>query len=243
MHIIAVVSQKGGTGKSTVCASLAVAASRHGLATLVADTDPQGSLADWSKLRASKEPMVLAAKARAIHPMRFAAEKAGVQLMVIDTQAASLACAVEAAKIADLTLIVTRPSPVDLRAVAATVGALKPLRRPCALVLNQAPSKRSGREPVLVDAAVQLLLDHGLPIVPSALRGRAVYQQAYARGLSAAELVPEGEAANEICRLWSYVLGRLFEPARKIAPTVQPPPLSAAFLARSAPRLHQTPAT
>ncbi len=244
MNIVAVVSQKGGTGKSTVSAALAVAAGRHGVPTLVADTDPQGTLVEWNKLRASSVPMVMAAKSAAIHPMRFAAERAGVELMIIDTQAASLACAVEAAKIADLTLIVTRPSPVDLRAVSATVAALRPLRRPCAFVLNQAPSRRAGREPSLINSAIELLLDHGLPIAPSALRTRAIYQQAYVQGLSASELAPESDAADEIFRLWAYVLSRLSQKAKVHSHAAQPLPSPAAFLARSgAARLHQPPAS
>jgi chromosome partitioning protein len=85
MNIIAVVSQKGGTGKSTVSSNIAVAAGRHGLTTLLCDTDPQGSLVDWRKLRRANTPAVMAAKSTAIHPMRFAAERAGLDLMIIDT--------------------------------------------------------------------------------------------------------------------------------------------------------------
>ena len=209
MNIIAVVAQKGGTGKSMVSASLAVSASMRGLRTLVADTDPQGSLVDWKKCRIAKEPAVLGAKTSAIHPMRFAAERAGLDLMIIDTRASSIECSVEAAKIADLTLIVVRPCAVDLRAIAGTVEALKPLRRPAAFVLNQAPSQRVGHEPVIVSEAINLLLDYGLPVAPVGLRSRALYQTAFARGMSPGEIDPESRAALEIASLWAYVSGRL----------------------------------
>ena len=208
MNIVAVVSQKGGTGKSTVCTNLAVAAHQRGLRTLVCDTDPQGSTSEWKKMRPVEEPMVLGAKSAAIHPLRFAADRAGVKLMIIDTQAASVACAVEAAKIADLTLIVTRPTPIDLRAAASTVAALKPLRRPCAFVINQAPCLRAGLEPVLINEAIALLLDFGLPVAPTAWRSRVAFQHAYGLGLSVLELAPQGQAAQEVTRLWSYVSGR-----------------------------------
>jgi len=212
MNIIAVVSQKGGTGKSTVSSNLAVAASLAGRRTLVADTDPQASLVDWKRLRQVRDPLVLAAKSAAIHPMRFAAERANMDLMIIDTRASSLDCALEAAKIAHLTLIVVRPNAVDLRATAATVEALKPLRRACAFVLNQAPGQRVGREPSLVSDAIQLLLDFGLPVAPVALRNRAVYQHAFARGAAPQELEPMGRAAAEVSRLWAYVESRLVQP-------------------------------
>ena len=195
MQIIAVVAQKGGTGKSTVTANLAVSASARGLRTLVADTDPQGSIVDWKKCRISKEPAVLAAKSS--------------DLMIIDTRASSLECSVEAAKIADLTLIVVRPCAIDLRAIAATVEALKPLRRPSAFVLNQAPSQRVGHEPVIVSEAINLLLNYGLPVAPVGLRSRAVYQTAFARGMAPGEVDPGSRAATEIASLWEYVAGRL----------------------------------
>jgi chromosome partitioning protein len=136
MNIIAVVAQKGGTGKSTVIANLAVAACRSGLRAIVVDTDPQACLADWARARGSAEPKVVTGKPSAIHPMRFAAERAGLDLMLIDTRAASINDSLEAAKAAHFTLVVVRPTTIDLRAIRKTVEALKPLGRPAAFVLN-----------------------------------------------------------------------------------------------------------
>jgi chromosome partitioning protein len=242
MNIVAVVSQKGGTGKSTICTNLAVAAQRQGLRTLVSDTDPQASALDWKKTRSLDEPMVLGAKSAAIHPLRFAADRAGVDLMIIDTQAASVSCAVEAAKIADLTLIVARPTPIDLRAAAATVAALKPLRRSCAFVLNQAPCLRAGREPTLLGEAVALLVGFGLPVAPTALRSRAVFQHAYGEGLSALECAPQSQAADEVARLWSYVAARLSERAQPRPQAWKRAPASPAFAPRQADQRQLTPA-
>jgi chromosome partitioning protein len=226
MHIVAIVAQKGGTGKSTVAANLAVSAARAGLRTQVVDADPQGSLVDWKRARGADTPTVLAAKPSAIHPMRFAAERAGVDFMVIDTRASALDNSLEAAKAAHLTLVVVRPTAIDLRAIAATVEALRPLRRPAAFLLNQAPSARLGREPALVSQAVDQLLGYGLPIVPVGLRDRAVYQGAFRRGRSPQEVEPRGAAAAELAGLWSYVAARLRQPA---------PPPRPALVARPRP--------
>ena len=207
MKIIAVVAQKGGTGKSTVTANLAVAAQLGGRKTLIADADPQGSLVDWAKTRQAKSPLVVPVKASAIHPTRYAVERSGLDLMFIDTRCSALEDSLEAAKAAHLTLIVVRPTAVDLRAIAKTVEDLKPLGRPTAFVINQAPCQRVGREPVMV--AIDLLIGYGLPVAPVGLRNRLVYQAAFARGLGVQEADPTSRAADEIGALWSYVDGRL----------------------------------
>jgi chromosome partitioning protein len=105
--------------------------------------------------------------------------------------------------------LVVRPSPLDLRAIRKTVEALKPLGRPAAFVLNQAPGRRVDREPAIVGAAVELLLGYGLPLAPVALRSRGVYQTAFAQGLSPQETEPDGRAAAELKALWAHVSERL----------------------------------
>jgi chromosome partitioning protein len=221
MNIVSVIAQKGGTGKSTVAANLAVSATLAGLKTIAVDTDPQGSLVEWKRSRGPIAPEVVAGKASAIHPLRFHAERSGVELMVVDTRASALDSSLDAAKIADLTLLVVRPNAVDLRAIAATVEALRPLGRPAAFVLNQTPSPRLGREPMIVGEAASMLLSFGLPIAPVALRGRAIYPAAFAAGRSPEEIDTGERAARELDALWTYVSERLERPM--LAP--QPFPL------------------
>jgi chromosome partitioning protein len=92
------------------------------------------------------------------------------------------------------------------------VEDLKPLRRQTAFVLNQAPPRRVGREPVLVKEAIDLLVGYGLSVAPVGLRSRSAYQASFAQGLGVQELDPGSLASKEVGDLWSYVNGRLRAP-------------------------------
>ena len=66
---IAVLSQKGGTGKTTLVRSLVDVLQRVGLDTLAIDSDPQGNLSDYFDVDPEAEPTladVLAGRARAV---------------------------------------------------------------------------------------------------------------------------------------------------------------------------------
>jgi chromosome partitioning protein len=80
-------------------------------------------------------------------------------------------------------------------------------------VINQAPSRRRGKEPTCIDRAIETLHAYGLPIAPAGLRSRAVYQSALGRGLTAQEAEPRSAAAAEVRALWRYAARELWKPA------------------------------
>ena len=51
MKIITFLAQKGGTGKTTLILSVAVAWAKSGMSVMVVDTDPQKSAANWFERR------------------------------------------------------------------------------------------------------------------------------------------------------------------------------------------------
>ena len=210
MKCVAVVALKGGTGKTTVSVNLAARAHQAGLRVMLTDMDPQASAADWAKARGRAGPTTAPIKVGSLFPVQFTAANAGYDLMVIDTRASSQMDTVAAVKSADLSLIVVRPTVIDLRAIAATVELLRPLRRPAAFVINQAPSQRVGRDPVMVSEAIELLMSYGLAVAPVGLRARQVYQTTFSQGRTPYEDDPASAAGVEVDRLWAYAAGRLW---------------------------------
>src|SRR5215212_3390753 len=139
MYSIALVTQKGGAGKSTLAACLAVAAQEAGERVFLVDMDPQGSLLGWGQARDAETPIV-----DTIAPMKLEAALAtlagnGYTLAIIDTAGADTAAAAAAMRAADLCLIPARPTAFDIRATERTRDALKTLGREYAFILNQCP--------------------------------------------------------------------------------------------------------
>jgi chromosome partitioning protein len=206
MQILAVLSRKGGTGKTTMAVHLAAAAQASGLRVLLGDMDPQRSALDWGRERAAPEPSVIEVKPGALFPARQQAARSGsVDLMVLDSRSGCDVEAAEAVRYADLCLIVVRPSFFDVRSITRTVELVTNMRKPGMFVINQAPSRRNGEEPRQIREAAEMLESYGLPVAPVGLRYRLAYQQATRMGLAAQEMEPDSLAAFEVNALWHHV--------------------------------------
>ena len=203
MKNIAVIARKGGSGKTTVAVNLAIAAFRRGHVVQLADTDPQGSSAEVLKARKTPGPEVIQATGEALHAARHQGD-AGATLRVLDTPAAAEDSIGYAIAMAHVSVLVVRPTFLDLAATLQTAQILRRLRRPGLILLNQAPVPRGGVEPPAVKRALDALRLMQLPVLPVILRSRAAYQTSLALGCSVEEL-GAGPAADEVARLWTYL--------------------------------------
>ena len=143
MYVIVLASQKGGAGKTTLAAHLAVAAEAAGDGpAILIDTDPQGSLSSWWNERKAEDPKLAPTTIAELPEKLELLSLAGYRVAVIDTPPA-ITEAIEAVLVsADLVLIPTRPSPHDLRAVGSTVALAQDAGKPFVFAV----SYRNGRE-------------------------------------------------------------------------------------------------
>src|SRR6202020_3041817 len=125
MRTLAFVSQKGGSGKSTMASSLAVAAHQSNEKVCVIDMDPQGSLTNWARLRAAGDIEVVASGGAGLPALLVALEGRGVTLALLDTPGAEGAASLAAMRVADLNIVPSRPSLFDLWACARARAALE----------------------------------------------------------------------------------------------------------------------
>jgi chromosome partitioning protein len=225
MRTIAFLTQKGGAGKTTLAASLAVAAAAAGERVVAFDFDPQASLTRWGKRRESAnaphivvvEPIEVDRLPR-LGAMIARLKEAGFTLTVFDTAGAHTGALGLVAEHADLCLLPARPTLLDIEATAATFAAVQAAKRQAAFVLNQCPpTSRSSR----ASEAAKDLTSLGVLAEPM-LAARIDYQDAIAAGLGVSEHARGGRAAQEIETLWSWVRVQLDRIEREKQVPAQP---------------------
>ncbi len=202
---LAVISRKGGAGKTTLAVNLTLAAHLAGWKTMLADIDPQRSASDALRSRGEPGPSIAEINAGKLFQTRSNAMHDAYDVMLIDTPAAPDSDVAIAVNSADLCVLVCRPTFLDIASVARSAEMVRRLGKAGLIVLNQAPPKRGGLEPVSVQKAIEALRFCGLPIAPVGMRARTIYQQAIARGRSVGEWDAASPAAQEIDRLWTHV--------------------------------------
>jgi chromosome partitioning protein len=205
MRTIAFVSQKGGSGKSTIASSLAVAAHEMEEKVCVIDMDPQGSLMNWARIRAADDIEVLASGAARLPALLASLERRGVTLALLDTPGAEGAASSAAMRAANLNIVPSRLSLFDLWASARTRTALEEIGAKFVFLLNQCPAAQQAAR---IQDGVEALEEMGRLISPPIL-ARVEYQEAARRGQGVTELDPLGAAAREMRELWQSISRRL----------------------------------
>jgi len=210
MQVISFVTQKGGSGKSTTAASVAVAAFSQGRRVFILELDRQGTLSDWAENRKTEDgPDFEQINSSALEKALTTLEDAGFELVVIDTPGVDNPHINAVMRVSDLCLIPCRPTATDLRGCLPTVQSLIRLEKPFAFVLTQCPA-RSSR----VDETRAGLAALGLIAEPPIV-SRADHQDAMAAGVGVTEFNPTGAAANEIRQLWNWIDNKLQPKVRK----------------------------
>lgn len=201
MPVVAIVSQKGGSGKTTIATHLAVRAVAGGKLTYVIDTDPQATAAAWGDWRGDFLPEVITSPPARLARTIQALTKAGGEFIVIDTPPHADAAAREAIKAADLVLIPTRLRAFDLHAIEATAELIHYARKAAFVLLNGVPARATHQ----VSEAIRTAEGHGLQVCPVHFGERAAFHQSSAAGEVAAEKNIETKAAIEVDALWHWV--------------------------------------
>jgi chromosome partitioning protein len=202
MKVISLVTQKGGSGKSTLCVSLAVAAQEAGHAVCILEMDRQGTASQWSQARSGQAPEVAQVTADKLDGVIGRLQGASYDFIFIDTPGVDSPGTHSAIRQSDLCLIPCRPTPADLRSVSPTLAAIHRLEKDFAFVLSQTPTKGFRVRDTSKGLAVLGVL------ADVAVVSRTDHQDAVGAGQGVTEFAPEGQAAGEMRRLWAWIDNR-----------------------------------
>jgi chromosome partitioning protein len=199
MHTIAILSQKGGTGKTTLALNLAIAAETAGHSAVVIDLDPQASAKGWHDSRAQESPVVISVQATRLAEALRTAKEHGAKVVVIDTAPHSESTALAAARAADVVLIPCRPGILDLRAISASADICALAKASAVAVINAVPSRGS-----LAQEAFEAISGYGIEVAPVRVGQRMAFVHSLTAGQGVLEYEMEGKAAQEIKELYEW---------------------------------------
>jgi chromosome partitioning protein len=208
MHVIAVLNQKGGAGKTTIATHLARAVQLAGSSVLLVDSDPQGSARDWAAVREDQPvPVVGIDRPTIDRDLKSIAKK---DYVVIDGAPQAADLAVSAIKAATFILIPVQPSPYDIWATADLVELVKQRievtdgRLQAAFVVSRAiKGTKIGAE------VTGALIDYGLPVLEARITQRVSYPSTAANGTTVLDNEPDGDAAREVRALLEEITQKL----------------------------------
>ncbi|WP_420608248.1 ParA family partition ATPase [Novosphingopyxis sp.] len=200
MTTVAIISQKGGAGKTTLALHLAAAAVDDGRVALIVDTDPQATASQWAGWRKDEPPEVIDSPPPRLAAKVEQAQAQGAEFIVIDTPPHADSAARAAVEAADLVLIPCRPSAFDLSAIQTTSKLVQLLRKPAFVVFTAGPPNA----PRVYQEAGELVESFGTPPCPFQMSDRAAFRHASAEGRTAMELEPDGKAADEVRQLYKW---------------------------------------
>ena len=204
MKVVAVLSEKGGAGKTTLAVHLATAAHLAGQNSAILDLDPQGSAYAWADRRKG-DPEALAIQPVALAGILDKLRQRGDALAVLDTGRDSNNAGYTAAKAADLVLIPCRAGGFDFLALGRTLDLCRLAGKRPFVVLNAIHPRASS---ATADAQ-EVLAGLDCELAPVLLHDRADFRAASVAARSAQEIEPEGKAAAEIAELFAWVASQL----------------------------------
>ncbi|CDW96512.1 MULTISPECIES: ParA family protein [unclassified Thiomonas] len=201
-HIVAIVAEKGGCGKTTLALTLAVAAVQAGRKVAIFDVDTQATAANWTDRREAEFPWVVATPAARLDAALTNAKGQDVDFIVIDTPPHAGADGVEAARRADLVLVPVEPHISSLETLPKVADMLKLAGdTPVVVVLSKAPIQ--GKE---AHDAATYIKEQGFVVCPVTVYMRAAHRHAGNVGQTAQEYEPKGKAAEESIQLYMYTI-------------------------------------
>jgi len=201
MKTIAILSQKGGAGKTTLAINLAVAVTSAKKQSVIIDLDPQASASSWHDTRNIELPAVISAQPSRLNQVLKVAEENGADFVFIDTAPHSETASLASARASDFAIIPCRPAILDIRAISNTIDLTQLAGVKSAVVLNCVPPRGS-----LANEAEEAISSYNINVSPARIGQRTSFVHSLTSGEAVLEYEPKGKASKEVSALYEWLL-------------------------------------
>lgn len=203
MKVLTIANRKGGAGKSTCAAHLAVEASNSGIKTIIIDMDPQKTLEGWWQKREEESPLLFETTADELPNSIEKLNAQGFELCIIDTPGDSGDFTRAGIMAADLVIIPSKPTPPDLSAIGRTIALVEENKKQFAFVITQGIVRTKATL-----QALSVLSQFGA-VAPAPISNRTAYASAMGSGKSACD--SDKIADDEIKQVWGFIKSKIFK--------------------------------
>lgn len=201
--MLTIANRKGGAGKSTCAAHLAVAATNSGLKAILIDMDPQKTLEGWWQKRVEDTPLLVETTAVDLPNSIDKLRTQGFDICIIDTPGDSGDFTRAGIMAADLVIIPSKPTPPDLSAIGRTISLVEENKKKFAFVITQGIVRTKATL-----QALSVLSQFGA-VAPAPISNRTAYASAMGAGKSAGDF--DKIAEEEINQVWEFIKDTLFK--------------------------------
>lgn len=205
MLIIGIQNPKGGATKSTTSVNLGRAFQKMNLSVALAETDPQGTLREWAAdNRGSDEDMpiiVQLSDRNAILTVRDNPNLDGVELLIIDGVANGFKEFLSVSKVADLILVVSQPSPADVKPIGDIIDVLEGKDKKAVFLVT-----RTKKGDDLTDTIRSVLSDFGYPVLENTIRDLKGFKTSFGLGRTVYEYTDYKNAQEDVTAVANEIL-------------------------------------
>ena len=204
--IISFSNQKGGSGKTTLTANLAVLWSNSGYKVAIIDADAQKSLTYWQEAR--KKYYGNDETGLDVYPYftntiieDVKKLKRKYNFIIIDSPPSITYDTIQILRSADKVFVPVQPSPVDLVATIPFLNLVKQERKKSTIVLNRVLPRAN-----LTSAMILRLRYAGAKIARSKISSKVIFAETYLVGRGVVDISITSDASNEIIKLGNEIL-------------------------------------
>jgi chromosome partitioning protein len=203
IFVLAILGQKGGSGKTMTAINVAGAAAEDGLTPVVIDLDPQANAANWKDRRDTENVAVVSAPPSRLKHTLDAAARHEADFVVIDNPGKADSALIDAARVADLVLVPVEPNMFHLETLPAVRDLLRVAGDPPAFVML---NKLHPLATTQAEEAKRMIREvYPFLVCPVHLSQLDVYVTAANSGKTALEVEPKGKAAAELRKLYKFI--------------------------------------